>query len=139
MATYIVRISPNNTRAVKDFENFQTEIQEHGTATWDKDAKNRIRAGHTLGFITGPTVNPTVTFYRVTTELSTNNRNSTWDTEIYTTSQAVQHDINTRQVIVLTQQGSSEQSFWDYKTSCNYKTRYMPRGTTKAKVHVQCP
>ena len=133
MSTWIVRISPNNRVATQDWNTLLTEARVHPHVSWDKDYKNRIRVGDTIGFIVGEVSNPRIHFYNIIGELSTKNRSNTWSPNSYTSSQIIEHDINTREVIVLDTNTHIEYDFNVYKSRVGYKEKYIPRGTTKAR------
>ena len=131
MSTFIVRISPNNKIALRDWNNLIHDNNRY--VTWDKDYKNKIHKGDTIGFIVGEVVSPRIYFYDVFAELSNQSRNSSWSNTIYTHSQNVNHDITTREVIVLDTHTLREHDYNEYKRRVGYKENYIPRGTTRAR------
>ena len=133
MSTWIVRISSKNKVATQNWNNLLADALVHSNVTWDKNYKNQIKIGDTLGFIVGEINTPRIHFYNVIGELSIKNRSNTWPSDNYTSLQNVNHDITTREVIVLNTHTLREYDYNEYKRRVGYKENYIPRGTIRAR------
>ncbi len=103
-ATYWhVRISPTKPSVLLDYKRFVESVMTSGTGFWDNDAKNRMKSGDFLGFITGPIDgNEQIHIYKVMDGLTTDERLSHWKSDTpYTTGNGV-NSVSHRQVIILT-------------------------------------
>jgi hypothetical protein len=129
---YIVRIAEKQSNALRDFEAMRTKVLREGRSEWDSDKGNRISPGDWLGFITGGTYTANVELYRVDSILSQDKRPSHWEYAQHT-DQCVSELVKTRDVISLSNEGEHVYSWENWKQVVGYKTRYMPRGTSKSK------
>lgn len=133
MDTWIVRISPKNKTACRDWLKLEEQSKTHTTVTWDKDFRNKIKVGDEIGFIVGEVGNETVHFYNITGDLPVSNRSSQWSDETYTASQSIKHDLSKREVIILDINTRRSVRYDLYKRSVGYKEKYTPRSTIKAR------
>ena len=123
---YIVRISHQN--AFIDYEIMKNSSKK----LWDKDSKNRINVGDWLGFIVGKENDIRIEIYFVESELDVSKRPNHWEKNKYTDQVSTSLNIF-REVIQLKNQIILSYSWSEWKYHCNYKEKYMPRGTTKSK------
>ena len=123
---YIVRISHQNAYIDYDI------MKRSNTKLWDKDSKNRIQVGDWIGFIVGQEENIVIELYLVESELDVSKRPKHWKKNKYTDQVSTSLNIF-REVIQLKNQIILSYSWSDWKYHCNYKEKYMPRGTTKSK------
>ena len=133
MSTWIVRISENNRNATRDWNEFVDESEHKRYVAWDKDFKNRITTGDTIGFIIGEIGTEIIYFYDVTGELSTKNRSSTWSAITYNPQCDFSHTTSKREVIVLDTDTITQCNFSMYKSMVGYKDSFIPMGTMRAR------
>jgi len=132
---YIVRISQRkNATAARDDYNFLKKDNARGkNAMWDKDTRNNIAIGNWIGFIVGENGNEVVELYQVIGEAPISKCPKHWKrVKIYTDQDTATKPI-TRELIVLSSD-DPVQLEWNYwKRAVDYKEKYTPRGTTKAR------
>ena len=129
---YIVRIAQKSVNANKDHKRLKKQLISGEEAIWDSVKGNKVKVGDWMGFILGDTHSAQVELYQVSKIKGSECRPSYWARSKYT-DQNVTENVDNREVVVFVQREPLLHGWEDWKELVNYKPKYMPRGTSKAR------